>query len=56
MNSVIISILLIIIGMVCGFAVSFIINFFRGSNASKKAEKLINQAKKDIEKLKRDAA
>ena len=53
MNKVLFSILLIVIGLVVGFCISLIVNFLKGSNASKKAEKLINQAKKDIEKIKR---
>ena len=56
MNSLSFSILLVVIGLVVGIVVSLIINFLKGNNASKKAEKLINQAKKDIEKLKRNAA
>ena len=51
-----ISILLAVIGLVVGFVVAFIINGLRGSMASKKADSMINQAKKEIEKLKRDAA
>ena len=51
-----ISILLVIIGLVIGLVASFIINKVRGDNISKKSEAMINQAKKEIEKLKRDAA
>ena len=50
------SILLIIIGLVVGFVISLIINSMKGSMATKKAESMINNAKKEIEKLKRDAA
>ena len=56
MDKTVFSILLVVIGLVVGFCISLVINFLKESNASKKAEKLINQAKKDIEKLKRDAA
>ena len=56
MNSIGISILLVVIGLVVGFVVSYLINYLKGNMASKKADALINQAKKDIEKLKRDAA
>ena len=56
MNKVLFSILLVVIGLIVGFCISLIVNFLKGSNASKKAEKLISQAKKDIEKLKREAA
>ena len=55
MNSMIFSILLIIIGLIVGIGVTILINYFRGNNASKKAEKLINQANKDAEKLKRES-
>ena len=56
MNNIGISILLVVIGLVIGFVVSLVINYFRGNLVSKKAEGMINQAKKEIEKLKRDAA
>ena len=56
MNSIGISILLVVIGLVVGFVVSLIVNNFRGTLVSKKADSMINQAKKEIEKLKRDAA
>lgn len=55
-NSIVISILLVVIGLIVGCVISFLINLLRGNMASKKADKLIEQAKKDIEKLKRDAA
>ena len=56
MNNVLFSILLVVIGLIVGYGISFLINLFSGNMASKKADKLIEQAKKDIEKLKRDAA
>ncbi len=56
MNSIAISILLVVVGIVVGLVGALIFNGLRGSMASKKADSLINQAKKDIEKLKRDAA
>ena len=56
MNNIGISILLVVIGLIVGFVVSFIINLLRGNLVSKKSEMMINQAKKEIEKLKRDAA
>ena len=55
-NSIVISILLVVIGLIVGYGISFLINFLSGNMASKKAEGLIEQAKKDIEKMKRDAA
>ena len=56
MNNTLFSILLAVIGLIVGFVVAFIINGLRGNMASKKADSMINQAKKEIEKLKRDAA
>ena len=56
MNSIVISILLVIVGLVLGFVASLVINYFRGNLTSKKSEAMIAQAKKEIEKLKRDAA
>ena len=56
MNNLLFSILLIIIGLIIGVVVSFIVNSLRSNLASKKAEIMINQAKKEIEKIKRDAA
>ena len=56
MNQIGISILLVVIGLVVGFVVSFIINSLRGNLISKKTDAMINQAKKEIEKMKRDAA
>jgi uncharacterized membrane-anchored protein YhcB (DUF1043 family) len=56
MNGTMLSILLGVIGLIVGFVIAFIINGIRGSKAIKKAEDLIEAAKKDVEKLKRDAA
>ena len=56
MNQIGISILLVVIGLVVGFVVSYLINYLKGNMASKKADTMVNQAKKEIEKLKRDAA
>ena len=55
MNNTIFSILLVIIGLIIGFGITFLINFLRGKIATKKAENVIKQAKKDAEKLKREA-
>ncbi|MDD3392695.1 MAG: ribonuclease Y [Bacilli bacterium] len=54
MNDVIFSILLILIGLFCGIIVMFIINYIRGDLASKKADSILDKAKKDAEKIKRD--
>ena len=56
MNQTVISILLVVAGLVGGAGISFLINYLRGEMSSKKREAMIQQAKKEIEKLKRDAA
>ena len=56
MDKTLFSILLVIIGLVVGFVISLIINSLKGSMANKKAESMIANAKKEIERLKRDAA
>lgn len=55
MNSVVFSILLIIVGLVLGCVVAFLINTFRENSTSKKIDKMLQQAKIDSDKLKRDA-
>ena len=55
MNDILFSILLIIIGLGAGVGITFVASLLKENNASKKSEALINQAKKDAEKLKRDA-
>ena len=56
MNGYIFSILLIILGLLIGLFIAFVINSIRVSVASKKVAALMANAKKDIEKMKRDAA
>ena len=56
MNNIGISILLVVVGLIIGLAVSYLINHLREKGVSKKADAMINQAKKEIEKMKRDAA
>ena len=56
MDKTLFSILLVVIGLVVGFLISLIINSMKGSLANKKAESMIANAKKEIERLKRDAA
>lgn len=55
MDNLLFSILLVLIGLFVGILAVFIINYIRGMKASKKIIKLIEDAKKDAEKLKRDA-
>ena len=56
MNNVLFSILLVLIGLILGFAVSFLINMVRDNLLSKKTERMLAQTKKEIDKMKRDAA
>ncbi len=56
MNGYIFSILLVILGLLIGLFVAFVINSIRVSVASKKVASLIENAKKEVERIKRDAA
>ena len=56
MDNYLFSILLVIVGLLIGLFIAFVINSIRVNVASKKAAALIEQAKKEIEKLRRDAA
>lgn len=53
MNPLICSILLIV-GLILGFIFNMIFGYFRENNASKKAEAILERAKKDAEKAKRE--
>lgn len=48
------SILLVVIGLVVGFVVNLIVNSFRENNANKKADSILEKARRDAEKVKRD--
>ena len=52
MNDMIISILLVLIGFFVGIVAVFIINYIRGTHASKKIEKMLEDAKQVLKKLK----
>lgn len=54
MNDVIISILLVIVGLFVGAFIMILINKLKVSAAQKEAEKIIQDAKKEAEKAKRD--
>lgn len=56
MNDYIFSILLVMLGLLIGLFIAFVINSIRVSIASKKVASLMANAKKEIEKMKRDAA
>ena len=53
-NNMIFSILLVLIGLFVGVIGMTIISYLKGVSASAKAEKIINDAKKEAEKAKRD--
>lgn len=48
------SILLVVIGLVVGFIVNLIVNSFRENNANRKADSILEKARRDAEKVKRD--
>ena len=50
------SILLIVLGLLIGLFIAFVINSIRVSATSRKVTALMDQAKKEIEKMRRDAA
>ena len=52
---IIISILLVVVGGSAGFATNYSINNNKVNNSNKKAEDIIDKAKKDAEKIKRDS-
>ena len=54
MNDVIFSILLVIVGLFVGAFIMILINKLKVSAAQKEAEKIIQDAKKEAEKAKRD--
>ena len=54
MNDVIISILLVVVGLLAGAFIMIVINKLRVSTAQKEADKLIQDAKREAEKAKRD--
>jgi len=54
MENTLISILLVLIGLIVGIIIMFIINVIRKNNANNKAENIIEKAKLDAEKLKKD--
>ena len=55
MNETVFSILLFVLGLILGLASIVLINFLKKKNDSKKADTIIDKAKKDAEKIKRDS-
>ena len=54
MNNVVFSILLVLVGIFIGIIIMFIVNYIRGINSSKKADVMLEKAKKEADKIKRD--
>ena len=54
MDKTLLSILLSIGGIIVGIVIMFIINYLRGSNANRKADSILEKARKEAEKNKRD--
>ena len=54
MNNVIISILLILFGLIVGIVIMFIINVIKKNSASNKADKIIENARTEGERIKRE--
>ena len=54
MNYNIFSILLVLIGIFVGIIIMFIFNYIKGNLAANKAEKIVENAKKEADKIKRD--
>ena len=55
MNNIGFSILLFVLGLILGLASIVLINFLKKKNDEKKADTIIDKAKKDAEKIKRDS-
>ena len=54
MDNTLLSILLSIGGIIVGIVIMFIVNYLRGNNANKKADSILEKARKEAEKNKRD--
>ena len=54
MPSIIISILLVLVGLIVGIVTMFIVNFVRKNSASNKADRILEKARLDGEKIKKD--
>ena len=55
MNEMLLSILLIIFALVCGFGLTFLVAYIREGTTSKKIDKMLSDAEKNADKIKRDA-
>lgn len=55
MEQILLSILLIIFGLICGFGLAFLVDFLRENSTSKKINNMLDEASKNADKIKRDA-
>lgn len=55
MGNTMFSILLFVLGLIIGFAVVYVVNFLKKKSDDKKADSIIDKAKKDADKIKRDS-
>ena len=55
MNETVFSILLFVLGLILGLAAITLVNYIKKKNDTKKADSIIDKAKKDAEKIKRDS-
>ena len=55
MDNVVVVILALLVGIFLGVIIFLVVNYFRGKSVESKATKMIEQAKKDAEKQKRDS-
>ena len=54
MDKIVFSILLVLVGLFVGIIVMFIFNYIKGNLAGKKVENMLEKAKKEADKIKRD--
>ena len=55
MSDAMFSILLFVLGLIIGFAAIYVVNYLKNKGNEKKAETIIDKAKKDADKIKRDS-
>ena len=55
MSNTLFSILLFVLGLIIGFAGIYVFNYLKNKNDEKKADTIIEKAKKDADKIKRDS-
>ena len=55
MDNVLISILLVFVGVVVGVVAVLITNYFKETSANKKAEQILEKARRDADKSKRES-